>query len=56
MIQCTCLLPYIHRRRIDFFLNSDNSYFDTPTKGLLLLIKRTRFATQKDSFFLVFNF
>ena len=50
MIQYTCLLPYIHRRRIDFFLNSDNSYFDTPTKGLLLLSKRTPFAPYKDSF------
>ena len=50
MIQCTCLLPYIHRRWIDFFLNSDTSYFDTPAKGPLLLSKRTRFGGQKDAF------
>ena len=47
MIQCTCLLPYIHRRWIDFFLNSDTSYFDTPAKGPLLLSKRTPFVKQR---------
>ena len=44
MIQCTCLLPNILRRWIDFSLNPDNSYFDTPAKGPLLLSKRTPFV------------